>query len=44
MILYFIDIFYLCTPMNIDNFHPILLKAGIAYHNGDWNWKNVRST
>lgn len=29
--------------MNIDNFHPILLKAGIAYHNGDWNWKNVRS-
>lgn len=29
--------------MNIDNFHPVLLKAGIAYHDGDWNWKNVRS-
>lgn len=29
--------------MSIDEFHPILLKAGIAYHNGDWNWKNVRS-
>lgn len=29
--------------MNIDHFHPILLKAGKAIHDGDWNWKNVRS-
>lgn len=29
--------------MNIDYFHPILLKAGKAVHNGDWNWRNVRS-
>lgn len=29
--------------MNIDQFHPKLLKAGIAYHDADWNWKNVRS-
>lgn len=29
--------------MNIDYFHPILLKVGKAQHNGDWNWKNVKS-
>lgn len=29
--------------MTIEYFHPILLKAGKAIHNGDWNWKNVRS-
>lgn len=23
--------------------NTILLHAGIAQHNGDWNWKNVRS-
>lgn len=29
--------------MNIDSFRPMLLKAGIARHNADWNWKNVYS-
>ena len=27
----------------IDNLHLFTLNVGLAHHNGDWNWKNVRS-
>lgn len=38
------DIYYLCT-MNypIDKLHVYTLNVGFARHDGDWNWKNVRS-
>ena len=27
----------------IDKLHLLTLHVGLANHNGDWNWKNVRS-
>lgn len=27
----------------IDKLHLFTLNVGLACHNGDWNWKNVRS-
>lgn len=27
----------------IDKLHLFTLNVGLAHHNGDWNWKNVRS-
>ena len=28
---------------SVDNLHLLTLNVGLAYQNGDWNWKNVRS-
>lgn len=28
---------------SIDCLHPLLVNAGLAMHNGDWNWKDVNS-
>lgn len=28
---------------SIDQLHPLVLNAGLAIHNADWNWKNVVS-
>lgn len=27
----------------IDQFHPLVLNAGLAIHNADWNWSNIIS-
>lgn len=27
----------------IDKLHPLVLNVGLAIHNADWNWKNVKS-
>lgn len=37
----FLAIFAL--SMNIDSFHPLILNAGKAIHDSDWNWQNVCS-
>lgn len=29
--------------ISIDQLHPLVLNAGLAIHNADWNWKNVNS-
>ncbi len=31
------------APESIDHLHPLLVNAGLAVHNGDWNWKDVNS-
>ena len=31
------------NKFSIDDFHIFTIHAGNAQHNGDWNWKNVRS-
>lgn len=28
---------------SIDQLHPLVLNAGLAIHNADWNWKNIVS-
>ena len=28
---------------SVDQLHLLTLNVGFAHHNGDWNWKNVRS-
>lgn len=28
---------------SLDNFRPLLLNIGLAVHDADWNWKNVKS-
>ena len=27
----------------INDLHLLMLHAGFAVHNGDWNWQNVKS-
>lgn len=29
--------------LSVDQLHLLTLNVGYAQHNGDWNWKNVRS-
>lgn len=29
--------------LSLEQLNPLLLNAGLAVHNADWNWKNVRS-
>ncbi|WP_418660866.1 helix-turn-helix transcriptional regulator [Bacteroides ilei] len=29
--------------VELDRFHPLVLNVGLAIHNADWNWVNVRS-
>lgn len=29
--------------LSVDQLHLLVLNVGFAQHNGDWNWKNVRS-
>ena len=26
----------------VDKLHPLVLNIGLAIHNADWNWKNVK--
>lgn len=29
--------------LQVEQMHPLVLNAGLAVHNADWNWKNVNS-
>ncbi len=29
--------------LSIDQFHPLVLNAGLAIHNADWNWQDIVS-
>ena len=29
--------------LQVEQMHPLVLNIGLAFHNADWNWKNVNS-
>lgn len=28
--------------LQVEQMHPLVLNVGLAIHNADWNWKNVK--